>query len=142
MNGFQGGLEEEDNSLRKIKNNSYLKSIMEKIKFSDWEKLDIRVGKILKIETIEGADKLYKLEVNLGGEIGNRTIVAGLKPHYEIKNLEGKQVIVLTNLEPRRLKGIESQGMILAAIEEISNGKEKVKILQPQLKIKEGSKIR
>ena len=87
----------------------------ELIKFPDWERLDIRVGKIVKAEPVEGADKLYKLTVNLGDEIGERTICAGLKEYLGKEDLEGKKSIFLVNLEPRALRGIESQGMILAA---------------------------
>ena len=115
----------------------------EKISFSDWEKLDLRVGKILSAEPIEGTDKLYKLEVDLGADLGKRTLAAGLKKHYTIKELKGKRCIVLANLEPRVLRGIESQGMILAAVSE-GNGSdgETVKILQPESEIEEGSKVR
>ena len=83
------------------------------VSFDEWEKLDIRVGKILKVEDIEGADKLYKFTVDIGKE--KRTLVAGLKNHYKAEELLGKQVVVLANLEKKKLKGIESQGMILAA---------------------------
>ncbi len=110
---------------------------MENVKFSDWQKLDLRVGKILKAEDIEGADKLYKLEIDLGTE--KRTLVAGLKPYYKKEELVGKSCIVFTNLEPKTLRGIESQGMILAAV---SEDKSKVRLLQPDEDIELGSKIR
>lgn len=101
--------------------------MVETIKFSDWQKLDLRTGKILKVEDIEGADKIYKLSIDLGKELGKRTIVAGIKPYYKKEELKGKTCTVFTNLEPRKIKGIESQGMLLAAV----NGDEsEVKILQ------------
>ena len=111
----------------------------ETIKFPDWQKLDLRVGKILKAEEIEGADKLYKLTVDLGKQIGKRTLVAGIKPYYTKEQLKDKQCVIFTNLEPRKLKGIESQGMLLAAA---SEDESKVFLLQPDGKIEEGSKVR
>ena len=65
------------------------------IPFEDWEKCDLRVGKIVKVEDHSKADKLYVLEVEFGEEIGKRTIVAGLKKHYQKEELEGKRIIVL-----------------------------------------------
>jgi len=111
----------------------------ETIKFPDWQKLDLRVGKILKAEDIESADKLYRLSVDLGKQLGKRTLVAGIKPYYTKEQLKGKQCVIFTNLEPRTLKGIKSQGMLLASVNEDES---KVFLLQPDGKIEEGSKIR
>lgn len=86
----------------------------EEIKFEDWEKLDIRVGEIIEVDDIEGAGKLYKLKVNFGGEIGERIICAGIKEYISKENLKGKKSVFIVNLAPRKLRGIESQGMILA----------------------------
>lgn len=83
------------------------------INFEDFEKLDLRVAEIQNVENIEGADKLYKLEISIGEEV--RTICAGIKQFYNHDDLKGKKIIVLTNLKPRKLRGIESQGMLLAA---------------------------
>src|SRR3989339_2219773 len=99
---------------------------MENIKFSDWEKLDLRTGEILEVEEIKGADKLYKLKIDLGTE--TRTLVAGLKQYYTKEELEGKRCIVFCNLEPKKLKGIESKGMILAAV---NDDHSEVKLIQP-----------
>jgi len=110
---------------------------MENVKFDDWQNLDLRTGKILEAEDIEGADKLYKLEIDLGNE--KRTLVAGLKPYYKKEELKEKSCIVFTNLEPRKIRGIESKGMILAAV---SEDESKVNLLQPDKDIKLGSKIR
>lgn len=110
---------------------------MEHVKFSDWQKLDFRVAKILKVDDIEGADKLYKLLLDLGKE--KRTLVAGIKPYYKKEQLKNKSCIIFTNLEPRTIKGIESQGMLLAAVDEDES---KVFLLQPDGKIKEGSRVR
>lgn len=90
----------------------------DEIKFEDWLRLDLRVGKILKVEDIGGADKLYKLKVDIGTE--KRTLAAGIKEFYAKEELQGKLCVVFCNLKPRTMRGIESQGMILAADE---NGK-------------------
>ncbi len=112
---------------------------MEQVDYSDWEKLDLRVGKILKVEEIEGADKLYKLEVDLGKELGKRTLCAGIKKYYPKEDLKGKKIIVFANLKPRMLRGIESQGMLLAA-DDSEDGK--VVLLSPESDIEVGSKIK
>ncbi len=111
----------------------------ETIKFSNWQKLDLRVGKILAVDSIEGADKLYKLSVDLGKQFGKRTLVAGIKPYYTKEQLKNKTCVIFTNLEPRKIKGIDSQGMLLAAV---SEDESKVFLLQPDGKIEEGSRIR
>lgn len=84
-----------------------------RISFEEFQKLELRVGKILEAERVEGSSKLYKLQVRLGAEV--RTLVAGIAEHYAEDELLGKQIIIVANLEPRTLKGIESQGMLLAA---------------------------
>jgi methionine--tRNA ligase beta chain len=111
----------------------------ETIPFSDWEKLDLRVGKILEVEDIEEADKLYKLNVDLGKETGKRIVCAGLKNHYTKKELKGKKIILFANLAPRKLKGIESQGMVLAAV---NKEETEIVLLSPESDIEIGSKIR
>ena len=108
----------------------------ENVKFEDWMKLDLRVAEILEVEEVEGADNLYKLKIDLGTE--TRTLVAGLKKHYSKDDLEGKRCIVFTNLEPRTIKGIESKGMILAAVN--GDGSE-VKLLNASGEIELGSRI-
>ena len=106
------------------------------VNFSDWEKLELRAGKIIEVEDIPGADKLYKLKVDLGKE--KRTLVAGLKQYYKKEDLKNKRVVVFCNLEPRKLKGIESKGMILAAVNEDHSN---VRLIQPDEDIEPGSKI-
>ncbi|MBU1027026.1 MAG: methionine--tRNA ligase, partial [Candidatus Margulisbacteria bacterium] len=86
---------------------------MSNISFADFQKLDIRVGEIKIAEEIEGADKLYKLIVDIGGE--ERVLVAGIKQYYSKDDLPGKKVLVLTNLEPKVIRGVESHGMVLCA---------------------------
>ncbi|MEN7982230.1 MAG: methionine--tRNA ligase subunit beta [Nanoarchaeota archaeon] len=88
------------------------------IQFEDFAKVDLRVGEIKEVEEIEGADKLWKLSVDLGKEIGERTICAGIKEYYSKEELMNKKIIVVVNLAPRKMRGIESQGMLLAASED------------------------
>lgn len=105
------------------------------ITFEDFKKLDIKIGTILSAEKIEGADKLLKLEIDLGGE--KRQLVAGIAQYYTPEELVGKQIPILTNLEPRTIRGIESQGMILAADEAGS-----CILLHPDKPITPGSMVR
>ena len=86
---------------------------MTNISFANFQKLDIRVGEIKTAEEIPGADKIYKLMVDIGGE--ERIVVAGIKQHYKHEDLPGKKVLVLTNLEPKTIRGVESHGMVLCA---------------------------
>ena len=83
------------------------------IQFDDFAKLDLKVATILAAEKVEKADKLLKLEVDLGHE--KRTIVSGIALHFKPEDIIGKQVVIVANLTPRKMKGIESQGMILMA---------------------------
>lgn len=87
---------------------------MSDISFDDFKKLDLRIAKIVKVEEIEGADKLYKLTLDVG-ELGERVIVSGIKEWYKPEDLRDKQIVIVANLEPRVFKGVESQGMLLAA---------------------------
>jgi methionine--tRNA ligase beta chain len=105
------------------------------ISFEDFQKIDLRVAKIIKAEKIEGSEKLLKLEVNLGKEV--RQIVAGIAKFYKPEDLVGKEIVVVANLEPKKLMGIESQGMLLAADD---NGKPI--ILIPEKEVPPGTKIR
>ncbi len=105
------------------------------IQFDDFAKLEMKAATVLSCEKVEKADKLLKLEVDLGTE--KRIIVSGIAQHYEPSSLVGKQVIVVTNLAPRKMKGIESQGMILTA--EDKDGK--LQLLQPALPVSPGSGV-
>jgi methionyl-tRNA synthetase len=87
----------------------------EMITIDDFAKIDLRVAKVLAAEKVPKADKLLKLEVDMGHE--TRTIVSGIAKHYEPEDLVGKQVILVANLKPTKLRGIESHGMLLAASE-------------------------
>lgn len=115
--------EEINIQIEKLKNKS-LKSKVEEIKlenlhikpeiqFDDFAKIDLRIGTIITAEKVEKADKLLKLEIDLGFE--KRTIVSGIALHYKPEEIIGKQVTVVCNLAPRKMRGIESNGMILMA---------------------------
>jgi methionyl-tRNA synthetase len=86
------------------------------IEMKDFEKLELKVGEILRVDDIPGADKLYKLEVDTGGK--QITLVAGIKQNYEKEKLVGKKIVVLTNLQPATIRGITSEGMLLAAVKD------------------------
>jgi methionyl-tRNA synthetase len=81
--------------------------------FDDFTKLDIRVAKVLEVKDHPNADKLFCLTIDLGGE--RRQIIAGLRPYMPAEALLGRNIIVVTNLEPRKMRGLESNGMLLAA---------------------------
>jgi len=107
------------------------------IQFEDFAKIDLRVAQITNVEDIEGADKLYKLTLNLG-ELGLRIICAGIKQFYKADDLKNKKIIIIANLAPRKLRGIESQGMLLAAT---SSDKKTVSLISPDQNIAPGSKV-
>lgn len=86
------------------------------VKLEDFKKLEIKIGKILEVTDHPNADKLYVVKVDLGD--GQRQLVAGIKGSYAKEALVGKQVVVLANIDPAQLRGVESQGMILAASDE------------------------
>lgn len=86
---------------------------MEHVTFDEFKRMDFRVGEVLKAEKVEGTDKLLKLEVDIGTE--KRTMVAGVADVYSAEELVGKKFIVIVNLKPAVIRGIESQGMLLAA---------------------------
>jgi len=111
------------------------KALKPEIVFDDFGKVDLRVGTILEAKKVEKADKLLQLEVDLGFE--KRTILSGIAMHFNPEELIGKQVVVVANLAPRKMRGIESKGMILLA--EDANGK--LYFVQPQDAIAAGSTI-
>jgi len=109
----------------------------EKILIEDFAKLELRVGKILGVEDHPNANKLYVLKVDFNEE-KPRQIIAGLKPFYKKEDLLNKKAVFVVNLESANLRGLESNGMILAA----DNGAGKVIFLEPEKDIEIGSKIR
>ena len=105
------------------------------ITIDDFAKLEIKVGTILEAEEIPGSERLLKLKVDLGEETP-RQILSGIKQWYKPEYLIGKQFVFITNLEPRKMMGLESQGMILCA------GTDKKPVcLKPSLKVPNGAKI-
>ena len=103
------------------------------VTFNEWSKLNIKIGEIKSVEEHPRADKLYVMKVDLGNE--ERTVIAGLKPHYKKEELIGKQLPVITNLEPRTLKGIKSEGMGLAVVGE------DIVLLSPEKRVKNGARV-
>lgn len=87
------------------------------ITFDDFKKVELRVGKILSAEPVEGSEKLLKLGVDFGEEVP-RTVVSGIAQHVELDTFVGSQKVFVTNLEPREIMGIPSQAMILAGKDE------------------------
>jgi len=89
---------------------------MEQISFDEFAKVDLRVGRVIEAEKVEGTDKLVLLKVDLGDE--KRQLVAGIAPHYKAEEMVGRNIIVVANLAPRKIRGILSEGMLLAAVDD------------------------
>ena len=104
------------------------------LKFDDFVKLDLRVGKITKVEDIKDADKLYKLQVNFGKF--KRQILSGIKEYYSKSDLKNKQAVFIVNIPPRKMRGEISEGIILCA----DDGKNII-FISPEKKIKNGSEV-
>jgi methionine--tRNA ligase beta chain len=107
------------------------------ISIDDFAKLDLRVGKILSVEPVEGSEKLYKEIVDFGPEIGEKQILSGIQKYYNPDELIGKLGIFIVNLEPRMMMGLESQGMLLAV-----DGDDKPILLTPMEPVKPGAKAK
>lgn len=107
------------------------------INFGDFEKLDIRIGTIKTAEKVEDTDKLFVFKVDLGEE-NERQIISGVAEYFESpEDLVGKQVPVVINLEPRKIRGLESQGMILYVSDE-----DGLTTLEPNREVKSGSIVK
>ncbi len=104
---------------------------MEYVSFDEFAKLDLRVGKIIEVNDHPNADRLYVVKVDLGDEV--RQLVAGLKKYYKPEELLNRYVVIIANLEPKKLRGVESQGMLLAA-----DDGERVALLMPDKEVKLG----
>ena len=105
------------------------------ISIDDFKKVELKVAKVLSAERVEGSEKLLKLEVDLGDE--KRQIIAGIGKAYNPEDLPGKEIIVVANLEPRLLMGLESQGMVLAA-----NDESGPVLLMPEKEVNPGTGIK
>jgi len=106
------------------------------VTFEEFQKLEIRIGKVLEAERVPNTNKLLKLTVDLGGEI--RQLVAGIAEVYHPEDVVGRLIPIVTNLEPRTIRGVESRGMILCAID--SDGKPV--LLLPEREVPVGSAVR
>jgi methionine--tRNA ligase beta chain len=104
--------------------------------FEEFKKLDLRVAKVLAAENIEGSEKLLKLRVDVGPEIGERQILAGIAKDYSPESLVGREIIIVANLEPRKMMGLESEGMLLAA-----EGEGFIDLLEPEKEVPPGASV-
>jgi methionyl-tRNA synthetase len=109
----------------------------EPIQFDDFAKVDLRVATIKQAEPHPNADRLMLLHVD-DGTSGGRQILAGIRGHYEPEALIGRQIIIVANLAPRKMRGLESQGMLLAAT---SQDDTRVILLQPERRIEPGTRV-
>lgn len=107
------------------------------INYDDFVKLDIRIGTVKAAEMVEGADKLIKCTIDFG-EFGERTIVSGIALFRKPEDIVGKQLPYIVNLVPRMLRGVESQGMLLAA----SPGGDGLALLIPDTPVPNGTKLK
>lgn len=105
------------------------------ITIGDFQKLEIRIAEVKAAEPVPNTSKLLKLTVDIGGEV--RTLVAGIAETYSPQDVIGKQIVVLTNLQPATIRGVQSQGMLLAA--EVDG---KAVLLTPDKPVPLGSKVR
>ncbi len=107
---------------------------METVSFNEFKRLDLRAARIVSAERIKRSNKLILLEIDLGSE--KRQLVAGLYPHYKPEDLVGREIVVVTNLEPKVFMGYKSQGMLLAAVVD-----GKPVLLQPEKEVPPGTPI-
>ena len=115
------------------------KEEIEMITIEDFGKMELRIGEVKLVEDHPNAEKLYIMKVDFGEEGGGeRQIVAGLKGYYEKDEILGKKIVVITNLAPAKLRGVDSNGMLLAA----EDGKGNIALLVPDKEIEKGSRVR
>jgi methionyl-tRNA synthetase len=108
---------------------------MEQITIEEFQRIDLRIGKIVEVRHVEGATRLLQLVVDIGEEY--RQLVAGIAESYNPEDLVGKEIVIVANLKPAVIRGITSNGMLLAAS---SNGV--ISILSPDKEIPPGSKVK
>jgi len=104
------------------------------VKIDEFKRLDIRIGKVLEARRIPTSRKLLLLKVDVGEEV--RQLIAGIAEEYSPESLRGKEIVVLTNLEPKRIMGYESQGMLLAAVVN-----DRPVLLVPEREVPPGTKV-
>ena len=105
------------------------------VSIEDFKKLELKVGEIKEVNEHPNADKLYVIVIDLGDK--RKQVVAGIKSSYQKEELIGKQVVIVDNLEPAVLRGVESQGMLLAASDDTG-----ISIICPERKLKLGSIVK
>ncbi|WAA12330.1 methionine--tRNA ligase [Fervidibacillus halotolerans] len=125
----------EKNSNKKEKKEEKKESSLQQIKLDDFEKIDLRVAEILKVEPVKNADKLLKLQVDLGTE--RRQIVSGIAEFYKPEELVGKKIVCITNLKPVKLRGELSEGMILTGEKD-----DLLSVVTVDLKVPNGAKVK
>ncbi len=108
---------------------------MENISFEDFKKLDLKIGKVISAEKVEKSEKLLKLKVDFGEE--TRQVISGIAQDYSIEELVDKSFVFITNLKPRQIMGLESQGMILAA-----DVNDRAVLLEPNREVASGTLVR
>jgi len=114
-------------------------TVKPEITYEDFSKLDIRAGTVLSAERVEGSEKLIRLQVDFGPEIGQKQILTGLLKWYKPESFVGLQTTFILNLPPRKMMGFMSEGMILALG---LSDEEKPALLKPKRKVKNGEGVR
>jgi len=107
------------------------------VSIKDFQRIDLRVGEVIAAEPVEGADKLLKLTVDIGDE--QRTMVAGIALSYRAAELVGKKVVVVANLEPATIRGVRSEGMILAGW--VKGDDRSITLISPERALPNGAKV-
>ena len=105
------------------------------VSFKEFQQLELRVGEVLEASPHPNADRLYVLKIKVGEE--QKQVVAGIRLHYSASELLGKKIVVVNNLEPAMIRGVESQGMLLAA-----NDGERLVLIAPEREITSGAQVR
>ena len=124
---------------KKMKNQNLVSVHKNMISFDDFKKIDLRVAKIISAEKVENSEKLIKLEIDLGTDFPDnpkRTLLAGISKFYNPDDLIGREIIMVANLEPKSMMGMESQGMLLAAVED-----GKPILIKPESEVSPGTKV-
>ena len=107
------------------------------VSIKEFQKIDLKVGEVLTAESVPGADKLLKLTVDIGGEV--RTMVAGIALSYRPEELPGKRVVVVANLEPATIRGVRSEGMVLAGW--VKGDDQSITLVSLERPLPQGSKV-
>lgn len=112
------------------------------IEYADFDKTDLRIGKILECSVPEWSEKLVEMKVDFGTEIGQKTIFAGVRKNFSADQIIGKKCVFVVNLAERKMGQGVSQGMMLVAVEALAEGGEKLSLTAVSDDVKEGSSLR